>query len=1266
LILSALALASAAPARAAAAPNQPAGAHGAGDSATLHAPVRVTGIVVYADPADGLFVSADQQTFRIQPTPAEPLAPGDHVEITGRRDDQGDIRVVADAHVVGTGHGDLPPARRSSASAIATSTDPASWVEFDGVVREVHRDAGRTELVVGVASERSTITAVLPAGVDVPEPLVDATVRLRGVRLLVRGAQQGLAGVRVLVPALSADDVRERPPASPWALPAEDAAAIRRRFTNGSASHRVHVAGVVTLQHPSLIPGRRLVYVQDDSGGIGVEAQTDTDLSIGDGVEAVGFPATFFGQLFLASGDVRRTGPGSAPAPVLASGEDLLTGRYQGQLVRAQAVFRGVPDGSGFEGFAGATTLMIQAGTAKLSAILYDWPAHAPVPKLREGSTLEVTGVSVAGSSDGVVTFAAIILRSPDDLRMLEVPSWWTSRHLAGVALGTTLFGALALAWVVVLNARVRSQTRALAEQYERAAAIDRRWTELVATASDVILTWDLEGRVTSLNKTGRTLTGRAADGPQPLTLRDIVAESHAGRIADLLAPPTGRGADGHTFELDFLDAAGQPVPIELSVQPVFEHHVHAGFHAIGRNVADRKRVEAALRQARDAAESANRAKSEFLANMSHEIRTPMNGILGMTELALSTDLTPTQREYLETVKSSAESLLDLLNGILDFSKIESRKLEIERVPFALRPVVADTIKPLAFKADQKGLELLYEIDPEIPGTLVGDPLRFGQVLTNLISNAIKFTEKGHVHVDIRQERRAKGCISLHCSVADTGLGIPKDKHRVIFEPFSQADGSTTRRFGGSGLGLAISSTIVRMMGGRIWVESEPGAGSTFHFTASFDLAEEEPAADTSDAVDGEALVGGLDVLVVDDNAVNRRILAGQLAWWGIDATLAESGAAALAALTDAAHRGRPFRVVLLDAQMPELDGFAVAEEISRRPELAGATIMMLSSSGEYADADRCRALNISVYLTKPVAPDHLLDAICRAVRIERGGARPAAPASRSDIGSAAAPRRVLLVEDNRINQRVALGLLTKRGHEVIVAANGLEALDALARQPFDVVLMDVQMPEMGGFEATAEIRRREAGTGRHVRIVAMTAHAMSGDRDRCLAAGMDGYLAKPIDPAMLFAVVEEDQPAPAARAPRSPDEAPAIDEAAMLDRLGGDRQLFSEVIQAFLEDCPAQLKAIQDAVAARDPEQVRAAAHALKGAAGNLSANGLFTAARTLEQVGAERRVEAFDAAWRQLSAQATEVLHALREYEKPAAAADVGRSGQRRALCA
>src|SRR5581483_10670965 len=354
--------------------------------------------------------------------------------------------------------------------------------------------------------------------------------------------------------------------------------------------------------------------------------------------------------------------------------------------------------------------------------------------------------------------------------------------------------GALALAWVVVLNARVRSQTRALAEQYERAAAIDRRWTELVATASDVILTWDLEGRVTSLNKTGRTLTGRAADGPQPLTLRDIVAESHAGRIADLLAPPTGRGADGHTFELDFLDAAGQPVPIELSVQPVFEHHVHAGFHAIGRNVADRKRVEAALRQARDAAESANRAKSEFLANMSHEIRTPMNGILGMTELALSTDLTPTQREYLETVKSSAESLLDLLNGILDFSKIESRKLEIERVPFALRPVVADTIKPLAFKADQKGLELLYEIDPEIPGTLVGDPLRFGQVLTNLISNAIKFTEKGHVHVDIRQERRAKGCISLHCSVADTGLGIPKDKHRVIFEPFSQADGSTTRR----------------------------------------------------------------------------------------------------------------------------------------------------------------------------------------------------------------------------------------------------------------------------------------------------------------------------------------------------------------------------------------------------------------------------------------------------------------------------------------
>ncbi len=611
----------------------------------------------------------------------------------------------------------------------------------------------------------------------------------------------------------------------------------------------------------------------------------------------------------------------------------------------------------------------------------------------------------------------------------------------------------------------------------------------------------------------------------------DSVEQCIARVMQEAHASPTERAGF-----LQQLDVKGAVVQVERELRRqdgtkvwILEHatllrEVERGVEVIEGTIIDiteRKRTGEALAQAAAAAESANRAKSDFLANMSHEIRTPMNGILGMTDVVLRTELSVQARDAIGVIQRSAEALMDIINDILDFSKIEAGKLELDPVEFDLRAVIDDAIRALAPRAHAKDLELTVNLASGFPRRVVADGGRIRQILLNLLGNAVKFTERGEVAVRAETETAADGAVTLHLSIRDTGIGIPKEKQEAVFAAFTQADASTTRRYGGTGLGLAITSHLVELMRGRIRVESEPGVGSTFHVHLPIVVGDEAASAP---APSGLVDLRGTSVLVVDDNATNRRILEDTLVHWGLRPTLVDSGRAAIDALRQAQATGRPFGLVLLDVQMPDMDGFDVAQEIAKRPEIQGVTIMMLSSVGEQADSARLRSAGIHAFLTKPVRPSLLLDSILAlGVRAHATGppvARPAAQPAAPPVAQPVAqpnPRAggrcfsVLLAEDNPVNQLVARAILAAGGHSVAVAGTGREAVELSSRTPFDLILMDVQMPEMDGREATAAIRAREATEGGHVPIIALTASAMEVDRTDALAAGMDGFLTKPI-----------------------------------------------------------------------------------------------------------------------------------------------------------
>ena len=936
------------------------------------------------------------------------------------------------------------------------------------------------------------------------------------------------------------------------------------------------------------------------------------DLHVGDHVRAVVLSllsaVVASGLALFAASRARWSWPGSLFASLVMGG-----GIASTHTIAMSAMHLPPMDGSN------DLVVTLSVAIAVIVSFVAMWLSYRFRGDTRKASPLKIASAAVMGFAVVVMHYTGIAAATflPSNLE-LDLSN---ALAVSSVAIGCIiLFTLVGLVLTAVLNRRVSAESEKLRTSEERY----RRFFERSLSG---IYQSTIEGKLLDCNVAFARILGYASREEclaKPLSDHYLVGDDRSEFVARLMSEDSMsdfesklKGRDGRlvwVLETASLMDSGN------GLSSIIEGTII--------DITHRKQAEDVLRSAKQGAEEANRAKSEFLANMSHEIRTPMNGIIGMTELALGTDITGEQREYLETVQSSADALLGIINDILDFSKIEARKLDIDTIDFDLRYTVDDTLRSLASRAHAKGLELACQVAPDVPPALGGDPSRLRQILVNLIGNAVKFTEKGEVVVRVTSGPVAGDRVELTFAVSDTGIGIPLEKHATIFEPFTQADASTTRRFGGTGLGLTISSRLVELMGGTIRVESKPGHGTTFEVTLPFEtrtaLATATPHRQLKD-------LHGLEVLVVDDNATNRRILEEILTAWGMRPTLVDGGLTAMAALDNAVAIGKPFPFALIDFQMPDLDGFGLAAQIKKRPELRTTMIMMLSSVGHRGDAIRFRELGVASYLTKPVRQSVLLEAMLSVLAAKDTPAERHVLVTRHSLNEARRSLRILLAEDNAVNRQLVMALLAKRGHTSVSVVNGRQAVAAVAKGGFDLVLMDVQMPEMDGLQATAAIRKAEEATGAHVPIVALTAHAMKGDREACLAAGTDEYLSKPVNATELFALIETltgiTASTPSARPDVLPVPEPAFDMKSVLARLEGDQSLLRELAQIFRTEVPGVLAEIRLCVATGNSAGLERAAHGFRGACGNFGAGGAVRAAHALELMGRRASFEDVDA---------------------------------------
>lgn len=1192
--------------------------------AALKPAVLLHAVVTYYDPANSnLFIQDSTAGIWVDTAngPNPDLKVGDWVEVRGVAKWADFAPDLGSPHFRVLGRAPLPAAPVASFSQLTATSNNSRLVQVDGVVLDVTKQTDQLRMTVEV--DGGTVNAWIPHVPDpIPANLVDAKVRIQGVLGATFNKKNQLIGVRLNVPTLADVRVIEEGPKDPFAGPRQRISSLLG-FQPKVRPGRVRVQGIVTLQQL----GHGL-FIQDGSDGLYAESNQRTRLQIGDYVEVAGFPTVSQGLSPIMRDAIFRTlGKSAEISPQPVDALQVLHGEHDSQLVRIKGHLLHEAD------LGAEQVLTLEADSATFEVELRAQNRSQHLQPLPNGSLMEVTGVcSIEANVDGDPLGFRIYLRGPRDIAVLQTPPWWNvSRALTvlGVAI---LVGLLALIWVYVLRRRVSQQTRIIRLRLESEAALEQRLKYVVRATNDAI--WDVDLATDQVWCGGQfnTVFGFPLENLQ-LTRESWFSGIHPEdqkRVRAQIQSVVESGGSHWSCEYRYCRADGLHAYV-LDRGYVVRDEAGKALRLTGASMdlTERKRAEKELETAKEAADAANRAKSEFLANMSHEIRTPMNGVLGMTDLLLDTPLSSEQRDYADMVKSSAESLLTLINDILDFSKIEAGKLELETIDFRLRGSIEPALKTLAVRAHQKGLELNCNISPRVPDALLGDPSRLRQVLFNLLGNALKFTEKGEITLTVERVSGDEETVTLQFSVQDTGIGIPADKQVRIFDAFTQVDGSTTRRFGGTGLGLTISRQLAQMMGGRIWVESVVGRGSTFHFTVNFGLSH---AAVTPLPI-GKDQLRGMRVLVVDDNLTNRRILESLLAGWGMVPTLAEGGVQALECLRQALDANLPFRLILTDASMPDIDGFRLAAEIRQNPQLSRTPILMLTSAGQRGDAARCREMGLEGYLTKPVSQVELLDAVLRLSGVKPVEARPLL-VTRHFLREAGQPLRILLAEDNLVNQHLVSRLLEKKGHRVVTVGSGRAAVEQFGKEVFDLILMDVQMPEIDGLEAAALIRQKEAETHTRVPIIALTAHALAGDRERCLAAGMDDYISKPINAQDLLLAIENlrRDSDTVGTAPEVQGQSRSFDTASALGRLDGNLGLLKELAAIFLDQLPELLVNLRQAVTTKDARALESVAHKLKGSLGHFDARPACQVAERLEDLGREGALESAGPAYEEL----------------------------------